>query len=234
MTIRLRTIWDVRAFSVTLTTFVMICSLGLQNLLIEPDIAYEIRWPGMLISYILAAPITYFIGLRMYEIHRLNVDVKRAAAHDGLTGLLHRHAFVEQVKDMTQHPGVLLMADIDHFKAFNDQYGHATGDAVLKAVARVFRSFCRAEDLAARFGGEEFMIFLPDTSREDGIAVAERLRKRLGRDPMAHEGQSLKITASFGVAVLDQTTQIEEVIDQADTALYESKHLGRNRVSAAP
>ena len=222
MTIRLRTIWDVRAFSVTLTTLVMIGTLGLQYLLIEPDIAVQIRWPGMLISFILAAPVSYFMGLRMYEIHRLSVDVKHAAKHDGLTGLLNRHAFVEQVKEMTQHPGVLIMADIDHFKRFNDQYGHATGDLVLKKVAQIFLSFCRADDLAARFGGEEFMIFLPDTSLEDGLAVAERLRKRLGRDPISHEGQSLPITASFGVAVLDQTIQIEEVIDRADSALYDS------------
>ncbi|MEO0752270.1 MAG: diguanylate cyclase, partial [Pseudomonadota bacterium] len=111
-------------FSVTLTALVILGSLGLQNLLIEPDIARRVVWPGALISFMLAAPITYFVGLRLHEVHRLNVDVKDAARKDPLTGLLNRHAFVEEIRRLAQTSGVLIMADIDHFKSINDTYGH--------------------------------------------------------------------------------------------------------------
>lgn len=233
MTVRLRTIWDVRAFSITLTAFVMLGSLALQYLFLPTEIAREIRWQGMLISFVLAAPLTYFSGRLMYDIDRLNTDIKQAARHDPLTGLLNRHAFIEQIRHAAQLPGVIIMADIDHFKDYNDMHGHAMGDAALKHVARVFLYSCRIEDLTARYGGEEFMVFLPNISLEDGVKVAERIRHRLATEPMTQRGISLSITASFGVAVLKHSDDTERTIAKADAALYRSKNEGRNRVSAA-
>lgn len=231
---RLRTIWDVRVFSVTLTTGVILGGLILHHMLLPPDLAQRVRWPGILILFMLAAPLTYFSGLRLYDIQRLNMDVKEAAQRDPLTGLLSRHAFVDRVRTRTDRCGILIMADIDNFKRYNDAYGHAAGDAALTRVAHVFATSCRAEDLAARYGGEEFMIFLPDTGRDDGVAVAERLRRRLASTPLQHNGQSLKLTASFGVACLAHDTDLDVAIQRADAALYQSKHKGRNRVSETP
>lgn len=232
MVVRLRTNRDVRVFSVAVTALVMLGSMALQKLLIPFDLATQIRWPGMLISFMIAAPVSYFIGQRMLEIHRLNMHLEQSVKHDLLTGLLNRHAFMDQVMQEARLPGVVIMADIDHFKLFNDTYGHAAGDLALKQVARTFLSLCRAEDPIARYGGEEFVVFLPGTKRHDGIKVAERLRARLAEKPVSFKGHDIPITSSFGVAQLDHPDRIEQAMAQADAALYAAKHNGRNCVKA--
>ena len=232
MPIRLRTIRDERTISVAVTVVVMLGSMALQNLLIPFDIASQIRWPGMLISFMIAAPVSFFIGLRMLEIHRLNAHLEQTVKHDLLTGLLNRHAFMEQASQETRMPGVIIMADIDHFKRFNDTYGHAAGDVALKQVARTFLSFCRVDDLVARYGGEEFVLFLAHTNRGDGVKVAERLRSRLALTPVVHNGRAVPISGSFGVAVIDHPDHAQEAMARADAALYSAKHEGRNCVRA--
>ena len=232
MTIRLRTIRDVRAFSVAVTALVMLGSMALQNLLIPLDIATQIRWPGMIISFIIAAPVSFFIGLRMLEIHRLNRHLEQTVKHDLLTGLLNRHAFMDQISQEPRMPGVIIMADIDHFKRFNDTYGHAAGDAALKQVARTFLALCRVDDIVARYGGEEFIVFLAHANRQDGEKVAERLRLRLVQTPVVHDGHSIPISGSFGVAVLDHPDNVAEAMARADDALYAAKRHGRNCVKS--
>ena len=232
MTIRLRTIRVVRTFSVAVTAVVILSSMALQQLLIPFDIATQIRWPGMLISFIIAAPVSFFIGLRMLEIHRLNTHLEQTVKHDLLTGLLNRHAFMDHIEEEQRLPGAIIMAAIDHFNMFNDTYGHAAGDAALKQVARTFLSLCRVDDLVARYGGEEFIVFLADTNLEDGVKVAERLRARLARKPLVHNGRAIQISGSFGVAVLDHPDHADEAMARADAALYAAKHQGRNCVKA--
>ncbi|MEO0371133.1 MAG: GGDEF domain-containing protein [Pseudomonadota bacterium] len=233
MFFRIRTIWDVRVFSVALTGFVLLASVVLQALILPSELAQQVRWPGVVITFMLAAPMIYVSGLRLYDSQILNKDRLDVAQRDALTGLLTRPAFVEKIRDIGSLPGVMVMADIDNFKSYNDEHGHAMGDAALVQVAQTFLRHCRAEDLVARYGGEEFMIFLPDTNREEGIAVAERLRQKLAGASMEHGGKTLRITASFGVAMLEHEDSIEETIAQADAALYRSKHQGRNSVCAA-
>lgn len=234
MALRVRTVRDVRVFSVTLTAAVMLGSLALQYVLIPSDLAYQLVWPGGVVSFMVTAPLTYFFGLRLYDIHLLNVTLEQAAQFDPITGLLNRTAFLSRIEDDLQCSGVVIMADIDHFKLFNDTYGHALGDLALKQVARTFLSSSRAEDLVARFGGEEFVLFLPETRKEDGLTVAERLRLRLEQSPVKHNGHSIPITASFGVATLDAQAAIEAAMARADAALYEAKGRGRNCAVAAP
>ncbi|MEL7012784.1 MAG: GGDEF domain-containing protein [Pseudomonadota bacterium] len=230
MTIRLRTIQDVRTFSVTVTALVILGSMALQTLLIPYEIAVKIRWPGMLISFIIAAPMSFFIGLRIYESHRLNIHLEQNTKQDLLTGLQSRHAFLDQILHQTRVPGVIIMADIDHFKMLNDGYGHAAGDTALKQVARVFLSMCRVEDRIARYGGEEFIFFLANATGKDGLKVAERLRARLAQTPVVFNDQAIPISCSFGVAVLDHPDAVEEAIARADSALYAAKGQGRNCV----
>ncbi|MCR5613959.1 MAG: sensor domain-containing diguanylate cyclase [Treponema sp.] len=131
----------------------------------------------------------------------------------------------------------VLMFDIDFFKKFNDTWGHACGDFVLKSVAKIIKSNTRENDVASRYGGEEFTVMLPDTSKEDAMAVAERIRKQIEEKDFEYEGQHMKVTISIGCAVYDsQTNPVsnpKDLVEQADKALYVSKRNGRNRVSFA-
>jgi diguanylate cyclase (GGDEF)-like protein len=126
------------------------------------------------------------------------------------------------------------MADIDHFKQFNDRYGHAVGDEVIRALVRTLQAGLRNDDLLCRYGGEEFCIILPDTSLE----LAEDIASRLRADVENHAGMSVRttgglhITSSFGVAtVAPEMRDPAELIERADEALYRSKESGRNRVT---
>ena len=164
----------------------------------------------------------------------------RRARTDGLTGLYNRRHFDEQlariVADSLAHgsPASLIVADVDHFKRVNDTYGHEAGDAVLRAVARVFLDCLRAEDVCARYGGEEIAILLPETSVERAREVAERVRKAIGSKPIQHGDRSIKVTASFGVAGYPESTALRDALfPAADKALYAAKNGGRDQVRTA-
>ncbi len=165
-----------------------------------------------------------------------NTRLAALATLDGLTGLKNRRAFEERLVDelsrakRNARPVTLLLLDIDHFKAFNDTFGHPRGDDVLRMVARQLSRSIRDTDFAARYGGEEFAIILPDTDREGAEQMGERLRQAI-------EGASWRerdITVSVGAAVASQSgCAVESLVDQADRALYRSKQFGRNRVTLA-
>ena len=164
----------------------------------------------------------------------------RRARTDELTGLYNRRHFDEQlariVADSLAHgsPASLVVADVDHFKRVNDTYGHEAGDAVLKAVARVFLDCLRAEDVCARYGGEEIAILLPETSVVRAQEVAERVRTAIAGKPVQHGDRMITVTASFGVAGYPESTALRDALfPAADKALYEAKHAGRNRVRTA-
>ena len=164
----------------------------------------------------------------------------RRARTDPLTGLSNRRHFDEQlqriVSDSLAHgtPASLVVADVDHFKRVNDTYGHEAGDAVLKAVARVFLDCLRAEDVCARYGGEEIAILLPETSVERAQEVAERVRKAIAAKPVKHGERTISVTASFGVAGYPESTaQRDALFPTADRALYEAKAAGRDQVKVA-
>ncbi len=129
----------------------------------------------------------------------------------------------------------LAMIDIDHFKNVNDQYGHPVGDFVLISTCRCLQELVRPYDYVYRYGGEEFLLCMPNTSIDTALVLTERLRSAVAsqRIPVGDGRQALQITASFGVAVLESTRSVEESIDQADKALYEAKNKGRDRVETA-
>jgi len=174
---------------------------------------------------------------------RQNLDnVKKEAMTDGLTGLSNRKAFDKQIRDAiedagnTKLPLTMLMLDIDHFKKFNDTFGHQVGDQVLRLVARTLTDGVKGRDIAARYGGEEFAIILPETPSVAGMKVAETLRKTIenkeviNKTSQQHLGQ---ITLSVGVAEYMQGESVADFIGRADAALYEAKRQGRNRVIPA-
>jgi diguanylate cyclase (GGDEF)-like protein len=125
----------------------------------------------------------------------------------------------------------VIIADLDHFKSINDQYGHPTGDQVLARSATVFGGHLRPYDLAARYGGEEFLLLLPGTSNEDAIIIAERIREEVAK--LEVPGCPRQITASLGIASWIKGESPDELVARADAALYNAKHSGRNRVEKA-
>jgi diguanylate cyclase (GGDEF)-like protein len=158
------------------------------------------------------------------------------AASDALTGLPNRRAADDTIKRMVAHAGrtlnplSVLLVDLDHFKQINDRHGHEHGDEALAAVGNALAGTLRASDFAARFGGEEFLVLLPECGREEARQVAEKLRFAIRELDL----QSGRVTASFGVASLpDDATDAEGLLRKADRALYAAKQAGRDRVAQA-
>ncbi len=159
------------------------------------------------------------------------------AVSDALTGLPNRRAADETIRRMVAHAGRSLsplgvvLLDLDRFRVLNDLHGHSHGDKALAAVGRLLAATIRASDFAARFGGEEFLLVLPDTDRQGSLEVAEKVRRTIERTELVQTGP---LTASFGVACLpDDAVDPEQLLRQADRALYMAKAHGRNRVQAA-
>jgi diguanylate cyclase (GGDEF)-like protein len=165
-------------------------------------------------------------------------QVKIRADHDGLTRIHNRRAFDERLIDELRrhqryhHPMSLLMVDIDHFKGINDRYGHLVGDHVLREVGRLLSETLRSTDFTARYGGEEFVVILPQTAEEQAHILAERLRSIIAEARFVHEGEAFSITVSIGTAAMQPgaLTKRKELLEKADKALYQAKHLGRNQV----
>jgi diguanylate cyclase (GGDEF)-like protein len=160
---------------------------------------------------------------------------KRAATVDALTGLHNRRGFDEAFTLITAKGGALVYSDLDRFKTLNDTLGHPAGDAALVHFARIIREQIRSGDVAGRIGGEEFAVWLPETSLDLGLRIAERIRVKLGTMAWDWQGRSWPLSASFGVAACPETsTSLDNLPAQADSALYEAKRSGRNRVERAP
>ena len=170
-----------------------------------------------------------------------NAQLYEQAITDGMTKLyLHRY-FKQRLADEIKRAArfkrkiAMIMVDIDHFKLLNDNYGHQTGDEVLKRVASILRRAVRTHDLPARYGGEEFALVLPETDMVGAVAVAERIRRSIENEVIEFGGFVIKKTASFGVSVFpDCADDMDSLIKAADVALYWSKEHGRNQVTAAP
>jgi diguanylate cyclase (GGDEF)-like protein len=171
---------------------------------------------------------------------RLYEQAERLATTDGLTGLLNRRTFNAQLHGRLREaqrynrPLSLLLLDVDHFKKVNDTYGHPTGDAVLKGIARIAQKQARETDMVARYGGEEIALVLPETDARGAQAIAERIRKVVGATTHPSDHGSVQVTVSIGLATWPGPGEsAEAVLEAADRALYRAKQDGRNRVVAA-
>lgn len=175
-----------------------------------------------------------------HERDELIVRLQDLAFTDPLTNIYNRRAFFMLAErelarsKRVKRPLAAVMLDIDRFKTINDTFGHAVGDHVLRSVAQCCRGFLRAIDILGRYGGEEFSIVLVEVEPKTAHYVAERLREQIARLTVPITDQQIKITASFGVAVLSpQTATIESLFTQADQALLRAKQEGRNKVVMA-
>lgn len=172
------------------------------------------------------------------ELKKSNELLKKLSSTDPLTHLYNRRSLMTMLEKEMQRAErkktalSLIMIDLDHFKKVNDLYGHQNGDHILVNVAKLSMVGLRGYDFAARYGGEEFILVLPETSHDDALQVAERLRERVQTRQFSGELKNLKITASMGVSTFpaDSIFTLDELIRAADEALYRAKGAGRNRV----
>ena len=186
---------------------------------------------------LLIMPLALSIAVAILSTALMRSDVahRSEAVIDPLTGMLNRNSLKDRTLELahqserTGQPVGLIVGDLDHFKQINDNFGHATGDAVLQDVAYLLRKQLRAFDLAYRIGGEEFLVLLPGANREQAEAMAERLRLGVIADTV---GGGLRVTMSFGVSASrrEHAFDYQQVCEEADAALYEAKRAGRNRV----
>ncbi len=171
-----------------------------------------------------------------------NDENRRLSVTDALTGAFNRRYLMEQVPIEIQrsarydHPLSIMMCDVDHFKKVNDTHGHQAGDEVLKRVVELIRNKIRTTDWISRYGGEEFVIVLPETGYTNAKKVAETLREAIAQLAIQFAGKTLNVTASFGVTGWDAEVpadgSVDAMVERCDTCVYDSKANGRNRVSA--
>lgn len=165
-------------------------------------------------------------------------SLRRKNMLDPLTGLPNRSGFMDRAQQEYErairyaHPLSALVVDIDHFKSVNDRYGHLAGDTVIMEVGSVIANSLRASDFVCRYGGEEFVVLLPETTEDQALSVGEKIRHAVRQCPFAFRDRRVQVTVSVGVAQLGPRQSIVDLIERADVALYSAKAAGRDRVAA--
>ena len=206
-----------------------------------PPLARLLTWISAIgIPVFLSGPICYFFASKLRELAVAHRELARIAAEDSLTGCLNRGAFITlvdayltQVNAKNDLYGSLLVIDVDHFKAVNDQFGHPVGDGALRVIARAIKAALRANDLVGRVGGEEFAVFLPRTNREGAEVVAERVRGCVHAIEFVPVTSLERLSVSVGGTSFFGTATFNDLFSIADKRLYQAKRLGRNRVAFA-
>lgn len=221
----------------------VVATTDCQTLVIERDTL----WAMINFSHGVARNLLYLLSRRirsgnlsMVVVQKERDQQQEVANQDGLTGLQNRRwldALVLRLRGRALEefaPLSLIMLDVDHFKSFNDRFGHAAGDMVLKTVAQCLRNSVRPQDRVARYGGEEFLVLLPNTPRQAAMQIAERLRARVeAAEAMDGEFALPRVTISLGVVHWTQGCIIEQLVLRADEALYQAKKNGRNCIVEA-
>ena len=221
---------------------VMICAHLAAAFLLPIDLALEFlgRFAPAMAAFNLVG--TLVVGGAIERERALALterDLRRSASRDALTGVLNRRGFDQlaeaaQARGVPQEGGALMVLDLDHFKRVNDTFGHAMGDAILVETGRRLQAELRAIDVLGRFGGEEFVVFVPSVGRERAGLVAQRLCQAIGERPFRAHGVDVPVTVSVGARWFDEEVDLEEALAEADARLYEAKKRGRNRIVLAP
>ena len=194
------------------------------------DWIWELSLSGSIVVCLTLPLMVHFKG-QLRENRILTQELERLVNRDRLTDLATRDRFYALIEEHSDPFGVVLMADIDHFKRVNDTYGHLVGDAVIREVATRIQEACREDDIVCRFGGEEILIFLSQAAALAASQQAERFRALIADKGILTGGMMLNVTISVGAAIKDRPDLIDSAIADADTALYVAKSLGRDRVA---
>lgn len=220
-------------FQTPLERDIGVFSLALSPLFIFITVVLIVGFMGLLGS------IAVFLSERVNMIENQLLDVKDKSETDPLSGLCNRRSFMRmmdtelhrQSRLKNQGEMALIFIDIDHFKLVNDTHGHHAGDIVIQLLSKFLEQACRPYDTVARWGGEEIVILTPQTSEDQSVRFAERIRSGIEALDIDAEGQIIPITVSIGVALyLSNGEEMSEFIDRADSMLYKAKNCGRNRV----
>lgn len=203
---------------------------------INPDLLTALNYINIAVNFIALGILGYYFREASIT---AEAKMEQLASTDTLTNLYNRRKMrefieIERVRQRRSgEPFLLVLADIDHFKQFNDTYGHDCGDYVLQEVARLMQDSLRDQDLVSRWGGEEFLIMLPQTRLDGGARAIEKLRRQIQDSQLEFTGHAFGVTLTFGVAEYDGDRSLDACLKAADDALYQGKHSGRNRVVTA-
>jgi diguanylate cyclase (GGDEF)-like protein len=199
-------------------------------------VRFPVRYVNMVVPFLALGLVSYYFRLASTDAER---RLERMASTDPLTGLLNRRSMTARMKEeearhlRTGAPFALILADVDHFKRINDAHGHAVGDRVLSGVAALLHQALRTQDAAARWGGEEFLLLLPDTELGGAEEVAARLQRDVQQNLAELRGMPSGVTLTFGVAAYAPVESVDACLKAADDALYRGKAEGRDRVVSA-
>ena len=194
-----------------------------------------VKWINIAIVFTMLSTLArFYVGTVLRAEQRLHL----LATRDSLTGLFNRrhfHALADHVVARSRRadaPVSLVIADVDHFKHINDAHGHDAGDRVLVHIGELLKRACRDQDVLARWGGEEFLILLPDTDAAGGTAAAERMRQVAESSVVRYAGADIRFAISLGSTTLHAGELLSDAVARADRAMYRSKSEGRNRVTS--
>lgn len=191
------------------------------------------EWPfeltlGLGLTCSIATPFTYLMARQLQKNTLLSDKLQRLVDSDRLTDTRTRRYFFDRMQSASEDYGVCLMIDIDHFKTVNDTYGHLAGDRVIQDVASRIKAILRDADIIARFGGEEFVVFLNRVDPATGFSISERIRNTIAERPISFNDIPIDVSVSVGGSPMMVGSEIERVIQDADAALYRAKAKGRN------
>ena len=226
--------------TVTRTLIILLIAVSTTALVLYSLGDHEFIGTGVTVAVVvslLIAPVYTYRSLNVIQkLEEVRRDLEEISTHDFLTGIYNRRFLIEQARTILalglrhRFPVSLIMLDLDHFKQVNDSYGHAAGDAVLVELSTYIRRLIRVTDIFGRYGGEEFIVFMPHTELDDAARLAGRIREGVKESRF----NDLQITISMGVSVANEATRtLDDLIDKADTALYEAKDAGRDRVEVS-
>ena len=200
---------------------------------LQPTVSNALHFMNVATTFVAFSLMGYIFRIASIRSER---TMEQLATIDTVTNLINRRKMRELLEreciryERSNKPFVIALGDIDHFKTINDTYGHDVGDAVLRQVSDNMQQALRKSDSLARWGGEEFLILLPETNLADGMQVIEKVRKMIAQTPCQVDGMNISMTITFGVNAYDNSETLSENIKQADQALYAGKNEGRNKV----
>lgn len=232
-----KTLLAITLFSVLLSVLLTYSSIGLIYGLPQEKMP-DYLLIGAIVPSIVAPLVSFTMLKQILKIDRLEKKTRYLASIDSITGLYNHRAFYEKALITIQKAKLeseslhVLLADIDGFKLVNDTFGHLAGDLALKHIGRIITQTLRAGDIAGRVGGDEFMICLPNTTRDAVLKVGDRIVQEVSQSGVIYDTQKISLSLSFGLSSIDDSTQeLESIIKAADQALYRAKKLGKNRVA---